>query len=175
MKEKNELISNRDITDYIKSKRREDLLNSFITHDTQELIKDFPKWNDTQRVLGYLDSLVRYSDGDRVVFYEHNLLANRGEMVSRCKVCGLTLYKVRKGFINIRSELRAGKRMEQIREDTTIISVYATLKNTQKEYYHNTKREWIEKVRGNLEERKNSRCLSHDENETLTYLNGIIK
>ncbi len=175
MKEKNVKISNRDITNYINSREREALLDAFITQDSQKILKDIPRWNDTQRVLSYLDCIVRFSNSEREVFYEHSLLANRGDMVSKCTVCGVTLYATRRSFINIRSQLRIGKDIEEIKENPTILSVYATLRNTQKQYYREEKRDWVDKVKSNLDERNNNGRLNRDEHEILGFVNNILR
>ena len=175
MKSKSVKISNKDIASYVKSREREGLLDAFITQDTSKLIKDISKWNDTQRVLGYLDAIIRFNADDREVFYEHSLLSNRGDMVSACTVCGVALYSTRKGFMNIRSQIKGGKDLEEISENSTILSIYATLKSTQQQYYKTEKRDWVNMVQSNLNEKSKSGPLSREEREIFGFVNNILR
>ena len=49
---------------------RKNLLISFVTNDTQALVREIPRWSESARVLGYLDTLVRFNDLDKEAFYE---------------------------------------------------------------------------------------------------------
>ncbi len=166
-------ITQKDVTDYIKSRARHDLLISFISNDTHLLVKDIPRWKDSYRVLGYLDSIIRYNDIDKEAFYEQCFFAGRGDLIGRCKFSESTLEKTIKDFFLIRAQLHLGKAFEEMRVDRTILALFVSLKVTQKEFYNDEQKTWVSIVQENLQNRSKKGNLSREESETLEYINSI--
>jgi len=175
MKNKVLKITNKDITSYLSSEMRKNLLISFVTNDTQALVREIPSWSESARVLGYLDTLVRFNDLEKEVFYEQSFFAGRGELVGMCKICDEPLYSAIKGFKSIRNQLASGIHFEQMRNDRTFLALFVSLKTTQKEFYREDKAEWTKMVLDNLEKRKESGRLSREDRETLGYLSSLYK